>query len=156
MADADEQPGRRPLDPQRLRRARRLAELAWADLPAEHRRLLENIGAAQHEVVDRPLGAYVDELLVSSGHQSIGLARRAELNDALGVWIGALRVVVIDAGHLALRGLDEPSYEAMLVRTAWHEWGHALSLARATPSDVSSRPAPLEPGAGRHRRRHPN
>ena len=26
----------------------------------------------------------------------------------------------------------------MIVRTFWHEWGHALSLARATTSDVAA------------------
>jgi hypothetical protein len=46
--------------------------------------------------------------------------------------------VVIDAGHPALEGLDDPSYEAMIARAAWHEWGHALSLARATPADIAA------------------
>ena len=68
-----------------------------------------------------------------------GSARsRADLDRALGAWIERLRIVVIDAGHPALVGLDDHSYEAMLVRTFWHEWGHALSLARATAADVAA------------------
>lgn len=41
-------------------------------------------------------------------------------------------------GRGALRGLDATRIEVMLVRTAWHEWGHALSLARAIPEDVAA------------------
>ncbi len=95
-----------------------------------------SIGAAQRGVVDRALGDYVNELLVSAGHQRLAARSRAGLDHALGAWIERLRVVVIDAGHPALVGLDEQSYEAMIVRTFWHEWGHALSLARATAADV--------------------
>ena len=133
-----EEPDRGPLDRQRLQRAKILTDLAWRDLPREHRRLLENIGAAQRDVVDRPLGAYVDELLISSDQPRLPARRRRQLNHALGVWITGLRVVLIDAGHPALRDLDRPNYEMMLVHTAWHEWGHALSLARATQADVSA------------------
>jgi hypothetical protein len=115
-----------------------LGDLAWGDLPSDHRLLLANIGAAQRSVVDRPLGAYVDELLVSSGRPRLSPRSRADLDRALGAWIERLRIVVIDAGHPALVDLDDPSYEAMLVRTAWHEWGHALSLARATAADVAA------------------
>jgi hypothetical protein len=121
-----------------LQRAKTLADLAWGDLPSDHRLLLANIGAAQRSVVDRPLGAYVDELLLSSGHPRLSARSRADLDRALGAWIEQLRLVVIDAGHPALVGLDDLSYEAMLVRAAWHEWGHALSLARATAADIAA------------------
>ena len=57
---------------------------------------------------------------------------------ALGLWVRDLRIVLIDAGHEAHAGLDARSYEAALARVAWHEWGHALSVDRATPSDVAA------------------
>lgn len=88
--------------------------------------------------MDRPLAVYVDELLTSSGYVRLPPGRDSDLDLALGVWIEQLRVVLIDAGHPALAGLDDTSYEAMLVRTAWHEWGHALSLARATSTDIAA------------------
>jgi hypothetical protein len=53
------------------------------------------------------------------------------------VWIQQLRVVVIDAGHPALADLDDSTYEAMMARVAWHEWGHALSVVRTTSDEVA-------------------
>ncbi|MCA1681216.1 MAG: hypothetical protein LC777_20880 [Actinobacteria bacterium] len=94
------------------------------------------MGAAQHEVIDNPLGAHLAELLASAGQASLPGSARERLNRAIGVWVPELRVVVIDAGHPALVGLDDTSYEEMIVRAAWHEWGHALSMARATADDV--------------------
>jgi hypothetical protein len=138
MAGKHDAPDRRPLQRRRLQRAVRLGDLAWRDLPGAHRQLLASIGAQQRSVVDRPLGAYIDELLVSAGHSRLSSRARADINHALGAWIERLRVVVVDAGHPALVGLDETSYETMIVRTFWHEWGHALSLARATTSDVAA------------------
>lgn len=63
---------------------------------------------------------------------------RQRLNAALGVWISDLRLILIDAGHEKHVGLDERSYEAALVRVAWHEWGHALSIDRATSDDIDA------------------
>ena len=54
------------------------------------------------------------------------------------MWIPDLRLVVIDAGHEKHSELDTSSYEAMLARVAWHEWGHALSVDRADASDVKA------------------
>jgi hypothetical protein len=45
---------------------------------------------------------------------------------------------VIDAGHEALADLDDPTYEAMIARIAWHEWGHALSLARTEADEIAA------------------
>lgn len=67
-------------------------------------------------------------------------AAREDLDLALGVWIRELRIVVIDAGHEKLAGADDPTYEAMIARIAWYEWGHALSMARASEDDVNSGP----------------
>ncbi len=97
---------------------------------------MESVGAAQYDVIDRPLGTHLAELLASAGARTLAAADSRRLDDAVGVWIPELRVVVVDAGHRALVGLDEGSYEVMVVRAAWHEWGHALSLARATSADV--------------------
>ncbi len=57
---------------------------------------------------------------------------------AQGVWIQELRIVLVDAGHAKLTGLDRQTYEAFIARTAWHEWGHALSVVRCSPEDVAA------------------
>lgn len=122
----------------RLARAERLVEIAWRDLPLEHRLLLENIGAAQRQVVVQELGTAVHELLRSAGYPGLSDADCRALAQTAGLWIEELRLVVINADHPALRDLDEPTYDAMLVRVAWHEWAHALSVVRATPEDVAA------------------
>ena len=122
----------------RLARAIELADLAWRDLPAAHRALLESVGASQYRVVDRPLGAVANDMLCSAGERCLSNRLREELDIAVGVWVPALRVVLVNAHHHALDGLDENSFEAMIVRTAWHEWGHALSVSRATAADVAA------------------
>lgn len=124
-------------DASRIQHATETVRLAWHDLPRPNRDLLQNVGAAQHRVVDEPLGGLADALLSSAGEPSMSRSARNDLDQALGAWIPRLRVVLINAGHAALRGLDAPSYEAMLARTAWHEWGHALSLSRATSDDIA-------------------
>lgn len=78
----------------------------------------------------------MDDLLRSAGHTGVTRGDEAALDDAAGVWIAELRVVLINAAHHALEDLDDLSYEAMLARIAWHEWGHALSVVRATREDV--------------------
>jgi hypothetical protein len=60
------------------------------------------------------------------------------LDDALAVWIPDIRVVLIDAGHTELEGLDRPVLERVIARLAWHEWGHALSLHRCSPEDLAA------------------
>jgi len=62
---------------------------------------------------------------------------RRGLADAVGVWIEELRLVLVDAGHPALSDLDDQSFEMMLARIAWHEWGHALSVVRAETEDIA-------------------
>jgi hypothetical protein len=47
-------------------------------------------------------------------------------------------VVLINCTHPALDGLDPQSFAWALTRVAWHEWGHALSIDRATPTDVAA------------------
>jgi len=113
-------------------------QLAWRDLPSAHRQLLESVGAGQRRVVDQPLGMLVDDLLSSAGFATVSHRDRLELDRAAGVWVQQLQVVVIDAGHPALAELDDLTFEAMIARIAWHEWGHALSVVRTTADEVSA------------------
>jgi hypothetical protein len=73
------------------------------------------------------------------------------LDYAVAVWIPDLRIVLLNTGHPALAGLDEPSYEEFVSRTAWHEWGHALGMTRCSPEDVAAgaRLLDLAPGWAR-------
>ena len=121
-----------------MRRARTIIDLAWDDLPRDHRLLLQNIGADRRQVVDTPLGRYTDDLLRSAGHGQMTAREQVRLDEALGVWVAALNVVLIDAGHHQHAGLDDRTYEGALVRVAWHEWAHALSVVRATADDVTA------------------
>lgn len=136
--------GRRELNHAKLDEATRVVDLAWEELPASHRGLLESIGASQRLVVDRPLGNAVNELRQSAGVRRLGDAAIKRLDKSLGVWIADLRLVVIDAGHEKHRMLDRTSYEIALARIAWHEWGHALSIDRSTSSDIACGPRLLE------------
>jgi hypothetical protein len=110
---------------------------AWLTLPAEHRALLQAVGADQWRIVDEPLGAVASDLLRSAGSRALSKAEQANLNDAVGVWVPSLRVVLINESHQALLGLDAGSREAFVARIAWHEWGHALSVARCSPEDIA-------------------
>jgi hypothetical protein len=47
----------------------------------------------------------------------------------------AARVVF---GHTKLADLDKATYEAFIARTAWHEWGHALSVVRCSQEDIAA------------------
>jgi hypothetical protein len=119
-------------------RADRVMQMAWLSLPPAHRGLLEAIGASQWQVVNEPLGASVDGFLRSAGHQTLTRSAQSKLDRAQGVWIQELRIVLVDAGHAKLTGLDRQTYEAFIARAAWHEWGHALSVVRCSPEDVAA------------------
>ena len=110
---------------------------AWLTLPAEHRALLQAVGADQWRIVNEPLGTVASDLLRSAGSHTLSKAEQASLNDAVGVWVPSLRAVLINEAHQALAGLDTSSREAFLARVAWHEWGHALSVARCSPDDIA-------------------
>jgi hypothetical protein len=60
------------------------------------------------------------------------------LDRAFAVWISELRIVLVNVRHPVLEGLDETAYEEFVSSAAWHEWGHALSLARCMPDDVAA------------------
>ena len=44
---------------------------------------------------------------------------------------------MFNAKHQALADLNELSFEQVIARTAWHEWGHALSIARCRTEDIA-------------------
>jgi hypothetical protein len=113
-------------------------QLAWLKLPPAHRNLLEEVGASQWQVVDAPLGTVAHGMLRSAGHAGLASSVRASLESAFGVWIPALRVLLINAGHPDLTGLSPRAYEQFITYIAWHEWGHALSLARCSHEDLAA------------------
>lgn len=125
-------------DASEIERVERVVRLAWLNLPAPHRTLLEAIGASQWQVIDQPTGAVVDGLLRSAGHRALPASAQRALNLALGVWIQELRIILVQAGHPKLAGLDDATYETFIARTAWHGWGHALSVTRCTREDIAS------------------
>ncbi|MFI5009907.1 MAG: hypothetical protein ACHQDY_06505 [Solirubrobacterales bacterium] len=119
-------------------RADRIMQLAWLSLPPAHRRLLEAIGASQWQALNERLGLSVDNFFRSAGHHALSRSARIGLDHAVAVWIPDLRIVLLNTGHPALAGLDEPSYEEFVSHTAWHEWGHALGMTRCSPEDVAA------------------
>ncbi|HUC00202.1 MAG TPA: hypothetical protein VMS11_10285 [Solirubrobacterales bacterium] len=115
-----------------------IVETAWQELPRADRNLLKAISADQWQVCGRTLGAYADELLRSAGRSSLSSAEIARLDDALALWVPDLRIVLINESHPAFDGLDGPTLTYDLSRVAWHEWGHALSIDRASEEDVAA------------------
>jgi len=111
---------------------------AWRALPPGHSRLLEEVGASQWMICEDSLGTPVHKLLRSAGSLGLPEESRSRLDSAFAVWVQELRVVVVNAFHPALAGLDEQTYERSIARTAWHEWGHALSVVRCTREDVAT------------------
>lgn len=125
-------------DDQTLAFAERVLEFAWADLPAAHRNLLESIGADRWDLATQPLGTYASDLLHSAGYPRLSAVDRRRRDGALGLWIPQLRVMLINATHRDFEGLDRGTREYVLAQIAWHEWGHALGIARSTPDDVAA------------------
>ncbi|MFZ2114480.1 MAG: hypothetical protein WAU77_12235 [Solirubrobacteraceae bacterium] len=122
----------------------RSVEMAWKDLPSEHRLLLEEVGASQWTIVEESLGSPVHKLLRSAGHRGLSEQSRLQTDAALAVWVPDLRIVVFNARHPALAGLSPRAASQFLTRTAWHEWGHALSVARCTKEDITAGPRLLK------------
>jgi hypothetical protein len=125
-------------DQARRERAEQIVRLAWADLPAHHRQLLESIGASRWEVTAQGLGRRASDLFGSAGSGHLDAKAVAQLDEAVGVWISRLRVVLVNSAHPALDDLDDRSYEAMVAHVAWHEWAHALAVVRATWDDIAA------------------
>lgn len=93
--------------------------------------------------VPGPLGAEVGLLYSSAGLPSPEVAALKRLDAAIGVWVPELRVLLVNESHPAFNGLNDSSFEAAIVRGAWHEWGHALSIHRSTEADSNDGPALL-------------
>lgn len=125
-------------------RTQELIQLAWDALPASHRRLLEQIGASHWEIADRPLGEVTRDLLHAPDRPAQTRAQTEDDNHALGIWVPELRLVLINEAHPAVRGADQGTREGLLTWVAWHEWGHALSVASHTPHDPSEGPRLLD------------
>jgi hypothetical protein len=128
---------RRPLSDDDLDHAQRTVRAAWLKLPHADRWLLQEIGASQWQVLDEPLGSAFDRLMRSAGYGAVERRVRDQLDGALGLWAPSLRVVLVDAGHAKLTGLDLATWEMRIAHAAWHEWGHALSLDRCSPEDIA-------------------
>lgn len=112
-----------------------LVQLAWDALPASHRHLLTQIGASQWEIVTQGIGHATRDRLASAGEVIPSEAQCRADDEALGVWVPNLRLVIINEAHPALRDADATTREALLTWVAWHEWGHALSVTSDTPHD---------------------
>ncbi len=112
--------------------------MAWAELPKDHRLLLEEVGASQWTIVDETLGSSVHKLLRSAGHRGLSEQSRLQTDAAVAVWVPHLRIVVFNARHPSLTRLSRHTSSQFLARTAWHEWGHALSIARCTKEDLAA------------------
>ncbi len=119
-------------------RAVEIVEMAWAELPSAHRLLLEEVGASQWTIVEKALGSPVHKLLRSAGHRGLSEQSRLRTDTAIAVWVPDLRIVVFNARHPTLIPLSRPAFSQFLTRTAWHEWGHALSIARCTQEDLAA------------------
>ncbi len=119
-------------------------EFAWRAMPPELRQLLENVGAEGREVIGEPLGAYGARVLHSAGEPPLDPRVRSELDNAVGVWLPQVRLVVVDVGHGSFAQLDDASFEHALARVCWHEWAHALSVVRATETDIAAGPRLLD------------
>jgi hypothetical protein len=116
--------------------AEQLVRLAWDALPSRDRRALKQIGASKWDIVSERLGNAVAARLISAGETAPGNAQTAAENDALGMWVPELRLVLINEAHPAVLRADRTTREALLTWVAWHEWGHALSVASNTPHDL--------------------
>jgi hypothetical protein len=112
-----------------------LVQLAWDALPGSHRRLLTHVGASQWEVVNQGLGNAIDERLRSAGETAPSQEQTRAGNEALGMWVPELRLVLINEAHPALLTADLSTREALTTWVAWHEWGHALSVTNISSHD---------------------
>jgi len=118
--------------------AEEIVRRAWEELPQGDRDLLQEIGADKWRICRRALGTYADELLRSTGCGSLSAAKIAWVNDAIGLWVPELRVVLINESHPSFDGLDRATLIYDLSWAAWHEWGHALSCDHIGEEDIAA------------------
>jgi hypothetical protein len=155
MADSERSTHRKRLGVSEIERAQRILHFAWLSLPTAHRVLLESIGASQSQGVDQPLGGAADSFLHSAGHRGLSIATRRKLNLALGAWLQELRIILIDIGHPKLVGLDQATYEAFIMRTAWHELGARSERGTLLTRGRGGRKGAPQPCSNRSTREHP-
>ncbi|MBB4661303.1 hypothetical protein [Conexibacter arvalis] len=102
---------------------------ARAALPAEHRRLLDEIGAQETVVADWPQGVLNLYLTLRERPPS-----PVQLERAAAAWLEARRTVAFNLAFFTtiVEGLDDRAREQVVAHVAWHEYGHALSVTRST------------------------
>jgi hypothetical protein len=129
--------GRNALDLQRLiDRARRR-------LPRSHRALLEQMSLQDAVMYDWPAQ-------VRSLYETIRETppQASELEGAVAVWLPTLRVVAYNGALLAHAlgdgDLTPSTQQAVIDNIAWHEYGHALSVTRASSGMKRDGPRLLE------------
>lgn len=116
-------------------------------LPAQHAKLLEQLNVQEDLVTDWP-GRVLDL------YRTLGETppAAAAVSRVAAVWLDARSTIAFNAPYLAAAaaGLDPSSRYRMVAAIAWHEYGHALSLARASrehralgPELVELLPGPL-------------
>jgi hypothetical protein len=110
-------------------------EKAIASLPDALRSSLGTARAAEYEVVARPIGEAVDHYRRSGGLPGLPPAEQARLENAHGVWISELGVVLIRGDHPVLCGLDASAAEQFIAHVVWHEAAHALSISNCSWQD---------------------
>lgn len=112
-----------------------------AQLPDAHRLLLDELRVQDKLVVRWP--EEIRDLYATLLHKP---PTPSALAGAAAVWLHRLRTVAFNAGLLlqARAGLTDASARALVAQVAWHEYGHALSLTRATKEHRDRGPELLE------------
>lgn len=111
---------------------RQLVAGARGRLPASHRALLEQIGVQDAVIDDWPDG--VLDLYVTLREPA---PERDRLRGAIAVWLPSRKVVAYNGPALE-HGLDDElsaaTRQTIVDNIAWHEYGHSLSVTRASAS----------------------
>lgn len=85
-----------------------LVQLAWDVPPSGHRQLLTQAGASEREVVGEPLGDAVAARLRSADEPVPSEPDTTAGNEALGMWVPSLRLVLINEMHRRYRVPTRP------------------------------------------------
>lgn len=105
-----------------IRRARQL-------VPASHRGLLEQIRVQDAVIDDWPAGVQALYETLREAPPSL-----QAIGDAIAVWLPDRKVVAYNGPRLvlALSGVNDSTRQSVINNLAWHEYGHALSVERAS------------------------
>jgi hypothetical protein len=112
----------------------RLIASARSRLPVSHRALIEQIGVQDLVVHDWPRGPQDLYETIREAPPST-----EALSGAIAVWLAGPRVVAYN-GPVLLRALGDSELTDATLQYAidnivWHEYGHALSVTRASPAE---------------------